>query len=367
MVSSTYRVIQWATGNTGQRALRELIRDPSFELVGVRVYDSAKNGLDAGRLCGEEDTGVFATTDRDSVLKLEADCCVYMPRATGSGQTRAGLSQDELVYDLVALLEKGTNVVTTCTDLVARGVRLSDANRARVQQACQRGNSSVWASGSDPGFITETVPLALLSVQRRVDLIEIEEFGDLSHRPSPHMVMEQMRFGKPLEEFDPERRKNHLFGEYQPALTVLADIAGFEIDEWTAEGGVAAAKKDTTIVAGEIKAGTAAAQKVVVRGRSGGVDRIRFTQYGFVAMDVEPDWGLQPTGWHIRVHGDAPFDLSMPFPVPLDDLASYVPAFNANGPVNAIPYVCAARPGLLTTEDLPHIGPRGPRDPRDPS
>jgi 4-hydroxy-tetrahydrodipicolinate reductase len=63
----------------------------------------------------------------------------------------------------------------------------------------------------------------------------------------------------------------------------------------------------------------------------------------------------------IRIHGDAPFDVSMPFPVPLDDLANYVPAFNANGLVNAIPYVCAAAPGLLTTEDLPHIVPRGPR------
>jgi 4-hydroxy-tetrahydrodipicolinate reductase len=51
----------------------------------------------------------------------------------------------------------------------------------------------------------------------------------------------------------------------------------------------------------------------------------------------------------------------MPFPVPLDDLASVVPAFNANGPVNAIPYVCAAAPGIVTTEDLPHILPRGPR------
>jgi 4-hydroxy-tetrahydrodipicolinate reductase len=175
------------------------------------------------------------------------------------------------------------------------------------------------------------------------------------------MVMEQMRFGKPLEEFDPDRRKNHLFGEYQPALTVLADMAGFDIDEWTPEGGVAAAKTDLTIVAGEIKAGTAAAQRIIVHGRCGGVDRIRFTQYGFVAMDVEPDWGLQPTGWRIRIHGDAPFDVSMPFPVPLEDLASYVPAFNANGPVNAIPYVCAARPGFLTTEDLPHLVPRGPR------
>jgi hypothetical protein len=356
-----FRVIQWATGNTGQRALREVIRDPSLDLVGVLVYDETKNGVDAGRLCGEGDTGVVATTARESVIGLKADCCIYMPRATGSGQTRAGLTQEELVADVVALLERGTNIVTTCTDLVAGGVRLTDENRSKVLEACRRGGSSVWASGSDPGFITETVPLALLSVQRRVDLIEIEEFGDLSHRPSPHMVMEQMRFGKPLSEFDPERRKNHLFGEYQPALTVLADLAGFVIDEWTAEGGVAAARKDTTIVAGEIKAGTAAAQRVVVHGRSEGTDRVRFTQYGFVATDVDPDWGLQPTGWRIRIHGDAPFDVSMPFPVPLDDLASYVPAFNANGPVNAIPYVCAAPPGFLTTEDLPHILPRGPR------
>jgi len=51
----------------------------------------------------------------------------------------------------------------------------------------------------------------------------------------------------------------------------------------------------------------------------------------------------------------------MAFPVPLDELASFVPAFNANGPVNAIPYVGAAPPGILTTEDLPHIVPRGPR------
>ncbi len=365
MDSSRYRVIQWATGNTGQRALREVIRHPSLDLVSVLVYDPEKEGVDAGELCGEGPTGVLATTDRHAVLKVEADCCIYMPRATGSGQTRAGLTEDQLVDDVVAMLASGTNVVTTNTDLFARGVRLSETNRARVLEACRKGRTSVWATGSDPGFITETLPLALLSIQRRVDLIEIEEFGDLSRRPSAHMVMEQMRFGKPLSDFDPERRRNHLYGEYQPPLSVLADIAGFEIDEWTSEGGVAAARHDTAIVAGEIKAGTAAAQRIIIYGRISGVDRIRFTQYGFVSRDVEPDWGLQPTGWRIRIHSDAPFDLSMPFPVPLDDLGSFVPAYNANGPVNAVPYVCAARPGILTTEDLPHILPRGPRPAMD--
>jgi len=366
MKSSPIRVVQWATGNTGQRALREVIRDPRLRLVGVLVYNTAKNGIDAGELCGEARTGVLATTDREAILRLKADCCIYMPRATGRGNTRAGLTEEQLVEDIVGLLSAGTNIVTTCTDLFARGVRLSERNRARVLEACEKSGSSIWASGSDPGFITETLPLALLSVQRRVDLIEIEEFGDLSRRPSAHMIFEQMRFGKPLSEFDPERRKNHLYGEYQPPLSVLADIAGFDIDEWGCEGGVAAAKQDLELLAGPLRKGTAAAQRIIIDGRSRGVDRIRFIQYGFVAREVEPDWGLRPTGWRIRVHGDAPMDLSAPFPVPLEDLGMYVPAFNANGPVNAIPYVCAARPGILTTEDLPHILPRGPRRVRNP-
>jgi len=173
MVDQRHRVVQWATGNTGQRALREVIRDPQLDLVGVLVYDAAKDGVDAGMLCGEGPTGVSATTDSAAVLKLDADCCIYMPRATGRGRTRAGLTEDELVEDVVALLEAGTNIVTTCSDLFARGVRLSDENRARVLEACEKGDSSVWASGSDPGFVTETLPLALLSVQRRVDSIEI--------------------------------------------------------------------------------------------------------------------------------------------------------------------------------------------------
>jgi 4-hydroxy-tetrahydrodipicolinate reductase len=354
--------VQWATGNTGQRALREVIRHPDLDLVGVRVYDPAKHGIDAGELCGEGRTGVTASTDRAAILGLKADCAVYMPRATGQGTTRAGLSIAEVLDDAVALLESGTNIVTTCSDFFARGhERLGGEGRARLLEACQKGNSSVYASGSDPGWVTETLPFALLAVQRRVESVEIEEFGDLSHRPSPHMVMEQMRFGKALAEFDPDRRARHLLGEYRPPLGVLADAAGFTIDEWAAIGGVAAARRDTSIVAGQIKAGTAAAQRVVIVGRSAGVDVVRFTQFAYCTREVDPAWDLRATGWRVQVHGDAPFDVQMAFPVPPEQIASYVPAYNANGLVNAIPYVCAAPPGMLTTEDLPHILPRGPR------
>ena len=100
MSAPRYRVVQWATGNIGNRALREVIRNPALELVGVLVYDPAKEGVDAGVLCGEEPVGVAATCDRAAIGALAADCVLYMPRRFE-------------IDEVVSLLESGTNVVTT--------------------------------------------------------------------------------------------------------------------------------------------------------------------------------------------------------------------------------------------------------------
>lgn len=361
MSAPRYRVVQIATGHIGRRALREVIRHPALDLAGVLVYDPAKNGIDAGELCGERPTGIIATTDRAAVLALDADCALYMPRASGAGANRAGLTDAELLDDVVTLLASGTNIITTCTPLFGGCERLGEAGRARVLEACERGNSSFYATGSSPGFNTDALPFALLSMQRHVEAVEIEEFGDLSRRDSPHMLFEQMRFGKPLSEFDPNRRASHLLNEYGPPLRGLAEAAGLDVDEWTAWGEVAAARHDTKIVAGEIKAGTAAAQRATVVGRRNGVDVVSFTPYSYCTTEIDPAWDLQRSGWRVRVRGDAPFDVQLGLPFPLEQLASYVPAYSANRPVNAIPYVCAAPPGILLTDDLPPITPAGPR------
>ena len=62
----------------------------------------------------------------------------------------------------------------------------------------------------------------------------------------------------------------------------------------------------------------------------------------------------------MRVRGDAPFDVDLTFPVPLEELGAVTPAYTANRPVNAVPYVCAAPPGILSTTDLPVMTPAGP-------
>ena len=309
------------------------------------VYDPDKDGLDAGTLCGEEPVGVAATTDPAAIHALHADCVLYMPRA---------LDLD----DLVTLLEAGTNVVTTRSELVAGGHGLGDEGRARVLAACAHGGSSVYATGSSPGFITDALPFAVLSMQRTVDSIEIDEFANLSRRPSPHLLFELMGFGKPLDSYD-SNRVSFLLGEFGPALGGLAEAAGRSVDEWVATGEVAAARRETSLAAGDLAEGTVAAQRNTIVGRSGGSDVVRFTANWYCTDDVEPAWELRETGWRVQVHGDAPFDVAITFPVPLDEYASYMPALTANRPVNAIPYVCAAAPGILATADLPPITPAG--------
>jgi hypothetical protein len=343
----THRVAQWATGNIGTRALREVIRHPNLELVGVLVYDPTKDGIDAGELCGEPATGVKATTDAAAIAALQPDCVLYMPRALE-------------IDAVVAMLASGTNIVTTCGEFFARGSALSDDARARVLEACEQGDSSVYSTGSSPGFITDALPFALLSLQRHVDSITIDEFANLSQRDSPHMIFELMGFGKPLDSYHPGRAQ-YLLGAFGPALGALADAAGRPVDSWHAEGEVAAARADTTIVAGALKAGTIAAQRTTITGASDGDDVVRFRANWYCTADVEPAWDLRLTGWRLQLQGDAPFDVDLPFPIPLEDLGAHTPAYTGIRPVNAIPYVCAAQPGIVDTRDLPPIVPAGPR------
>jgi 4-hydroxy-tetrahydrodipicolinate reductase len=340
-----FRVVQWATGNIGTRSLREVIRDPDLELVGLVTYDPAKVGVDAGELCGEGTTGVLATADRAAARAISADCALYMPRIVD-------------VDDVVALVEAGTNIVTTCVELLDDGRMLAADDRDRIADACARGGASIYATGSSPGFISDVLPYALLVLQRRVDSFFIEEYANMSRRDSPHMIFEQIGFGKPMPSAASAPQERRI--ETVPHLATIADAARLTVDEWVSVNEVAAAREKTEVLAGELAAGTVGAVRRVVAGRANRVDVVRITYCWYLTPDLDPAWDVGPTGWRVRVRGDAPLDVDLPFPIPLDDLADFTPAYTANPAVNAVPYVCAARPGFLSTHDLPPITPAGP-------
>lgn len=98
------------------------------------------------------------------------------------------------IDDVCRLLESGANIVTTRGEF-HRPASMDPAVRRRVEDACAQGGSSIHSTGSSPGFISEALPLVLLSMERSLDLVQIDEFADMSSRNSPEMLFQLMGFG----------------------------------------------------------------------------------------------------------------------------------------------------------------------------
>ena len=342
MGSSSLRVVQWATGNIGTYALRGVLQHPTLSLAGVYVHSPSKAGRDAGPLCGLDPVGVAATNDIDEVVALGADCVLYMPATCD-------------VDEVCTLLASGANVVSTRGEF-HRPESLDPAVRARLENACASGGTSIHSTGSSPGFITEALPLVLASIQRRLDHLAIHEFADLSRRDSPDLLFNVMGFGKDAAAFD-QRRWGHGAISFGPSLHLVAEGLGLPLDEVTSGGEVAVAARDVEIAAGPIAAGTVAAQRMTVVGRRAGRPLLSFSANWYCTTELEPAWDLRSTGWRVTVDGDAPLDIDIKFPIPLERMAATTPAYTANRAVNAVAAVCAAPPGIRTTLDLPHIVP----------
>lgn len=343
------RVVQWATGTVGRSAMRGAINHPDMELVGVRVYSPAKEGLDAGEICGLPATGVFATRDVDALLALEPDCVIYMPESTDGDE-------------LCRILESGANIVTTRAEFF-NPQRMDPAFRERVEAACQKGDSSIYASGSSPGFITEAFLVPLLSLQRRLDLLTIEEYAHCVDTCSEEMLLNIMQFGISLDDYAAAEftDRDAVFAD---SLAVIADAIGLPIDSFESTSEVALTRSPTKLHKTTIDAGTIGGQRHSVTGLHKGKPVLRFRSNWFVTTDLEPEWDLRDDGWRVTVEGDTPLDLDIGFPIGNDPQvrADIMPNVTAHRPLNAIPAVCAARAGIRTTVDLPQVFPRLIRD-----
>lgn len=339
-MSTDLTVVQWATGNIGLKALREVIDHPAMTLAGVHVYDADKIGRDAGELCGVAPTGVSATGRIEDVLALSPDCVLYMPRTFD-------------VDDVCRMLESGINVVATCGQF-HHPASMDPQLRDRVETACRAGGASVHSTGSSPGFISEALPLVLTSIQRRLDGLVIEENANLSERDSPEMLFDLMGFGRDLAPFD-QFRADYLGASFGPSLRLLADAIGMPLEQVTARGELAATPRELRIAAGTLKAGSVAAQRITIAGIRDGRELLTFRATWYCATDLEPAWEVRETGWHVTVAGDAPLEVTLRMPIPLERMAETTPGYTANRAVNVVAAVCAAAPGIRSTLDLPPV------------
>ncbi len=184
------RVVQWATGTTGRLALRAVIEEPGLELVGVRVYDPAKRGQDAGDLCGVARTGIVATDDKDAVLDVHPDLVLYM----GSVEKY----REECIADVVDLLTAGIDVIATGSSFIE--IRAFDPEVGRaIEAASAAGSSTFLGLGLFPGFWGEAIAPALSRLSFRCDRIVVRESLSYAGYPSREMMFDVMGYGRTPE------------------------------------------------------------------------------------------------------------------------------------------------------------------------
>ncbi|MAE95922.1 MAG: diacylglycerol kinase [Deltaproteobacteria bacterium] len=347
----TYRVVQWSTGNVGAFALRAILQHPELELAGVWVSSEEKVGRDAGELCGLGPVGIAASHDAEALLALRPDCVCY----TATSNNRP----IEAIEDLGRILETGANVVScSVAPLVHPGV-LPPQMVEPLQKACLEAGSSLYVSGIEPGFASDTLPLTLSGLCERWESIRVQEIINYATYDQPELLFEAFGFGKPLDHTPPVLQPGTLSFAWGGALRLMADGLGIELDEIREVHERVPFEKPFTIGEHTLEPGTSGALRFEVQGIVGGQPALVVEHVTRLDDDLAPDWPSGRGGYRVTIEGTPRMQVQFEFEDERGDHTVGGVLITATRIVNAIPTVCEARAGLLSMLDLPLITGRG--------
>jgi hypothetical protein len=337
----TYRVVQWATGAMGKAVLRTVIDHPGTDLAGVYTYSDRKAGRDAGELAGRPATGVLATSDVAQILALDADVVVHAGRIGRYG------SHDE---DFIRLLESGKNVITI--NGYSHPVHWPGQRTERLRAACEAGRATLMAAGLNPGFIAEHIATVATGVCAAADHVEITEAADATEVRDPAYLFGTLGFGADPAAFDPNDATAgpavFLNGMYEETLAAVACRLGMSLERVETEHVVHAAATDIELPAGVVRRGTVSHVNWRWHGIAGGRRRLTMSIHWYVETTHLDD--PRPPLWSVKVTGHPGIEITVRLVKHPDDKSrmgaeQYAVAAQV---INAIPYVVAAKPGLLT-------------------
>lgn len=355
---SKIRVIQWGLGNVGHHSLRAILERPELELVGLRVYNPAKIGKDAGDFFpGGKKIGVIATDDSNALIALDADVVLYYGFGTTLGDL--GPSTEELAH----LLESGKNVIASAVDLfhyLKPGLAPKNVKpwmEPRLQEACRKGNTTLYNSGMTPGFALDLWPIFMTKLSRKVDALRITEVVTMWEYKSEMMPI--MGFGLPP---DYPVKMYGMFEDvhnapYIAPLHMIADALGAELDDVTVEKDLATHDEDLQAPSGIYKAGTVVAIRFQFIGWVKGTKLVTIECVWRMNEKVAPHFPQGHCRWILEVDGDPNIRASMDLSTEMDAKrpTSLTVAMNC---LNALPQVMLAPAGIVNHLTLPLVAGR---------
>lgn len=330
----TIRVVQWTTGVVGKAAVRGIVRNPALQLVGCYTQTKEKVGKDVGALCAIERIGISATDNIQTLLALKPDCVVYMPQFPN-------------VEHMVRILEAGCNIVSTAYFI--NGTAFASGDRARIEAAALEGGVSIYGSGINPGF-ANVLALVATAGCARIDRISVLESVDSTPYASPG-TWTAVGFGRPVTDPEVPGITERMMPSFREAVGMMADALRFKLDATRYSVEFAAATEDVDLGYMRIGKGCISGLRGCWSGVVGTTAVIELKFAWKLGYKLTPDWPIED-GYLIEIYGEPNIRCRY------EPIGSHVfesGLITAMPTINAIPAVCAARPGIVTAADLPIV------------
>ena len=328
MKSSQIRVLHVGLGPIGCAVSRVVTERPGLAVVGAVDVDPAKVGRDIGEIAAlGKALRLKVRNDLGPALKaLEPDVVVH---CTGSSVAR-------VTPEIQAILKSRTPIVSTTEELAypfythVKEGRLIDgwAKRAKV---------AVAATGVNPGFAMDSLPIALTAVCERVDRIRVARVQDARIRRLP--FQQKIGAGLTTEQFAKRVRQGlvrHV--GFTESIAMIADALGWHLDRITDD------------VQPRIASVTVSSEHLAVDpGYVCGIvqDGIGYRKrQPVIRLHMEAYLGAPESYDEVEIEGTPPLSVRVAGGIHGDIATAAIV-------VNTIPRVLAAPPGLHTMRSLP--------------
>lgn len=313
----TVKVILMGLGVVGKNIAKILVQKKGIEIVGVLDIDKKIVGKDLGEVAGlDRKLNITVTDDADSLFSesyadvLIHTVCIYL---------------HQLYPQIKRAIEEGINIISSAEELSNPYVS-NPGLASKLDKLAKMNGVTVLGSGILPGFMDYLV-LSLTGACRNVRKISTLRHVDIS----PYTGQKHFGVGLTAEEFKRRVKEGSVTGHmgYVQQIRLISDRIGLKIDEVRTKLEPITDERGLVIGCRNIGEGIKDGEVKIQMRLEACADPKRKPE-DHIAIEAEPDIYM---------------DIRPPGILSLEATSNTI--------VNAIPHVINARPGIMTTVDLP--------------
>lgn len=347
-MAESIKVIQWGLGAMGSGMARLMQRKQGIEIVGAFDQDPQKQGEDLGSFLGGAQSGVVI---EPPPIHARAGGPDGPDEPEGSGAPwkvkgdivllATSSFTREVAPQIEAITKQGMNVISIAEEMSYPYTQERELAE-QLDRVAKEYGVSILGTGINPGFVLDTLILALTGPCLEVRKIKASRINDLS--PFGPTVMRTQGVGTSLSEFETGLVKGDIVGHvgFQESIHVIAKALGWELERIEEERSpiISRVRREAPYVT--VEPGRVAGCRHTAIGYVEGEPRIELIHPQQVLPHLE---GVE-TGDYIEIEGEPHINLEIKPEIP-GGLGTVAMA------VNMIPQVLAGRPGLLSMAEFP--------------